>query len=83
MHPRIEDIVDLVLLVTCRIICLFGNICVVLVAQTSKNTCALNEVLLRREKCLKHLTWVGAAIFEELGSGNPFVCENSPAYFPL
>jgi hypothetical protein len=73
MHPRIEDIVDLILLITCHIIRLFRNICIVLVASTSKTRCASNEVLLRREKCLKHLTRVGAAIFKELGSGNAFI----------
>lgn len=82
MHPRVKDIVDLILLVTWRIICLFRNICVVLVALTLKTSCALNKVFLHCKKCLKYLMQVGAAIFKELSSGNSFICQNPPAYFP-
>jgi hypothetical protein len=73
MHPRIKDIVNLILLITYCIICLLRNIHIVLIALTSKAGYTLDEVLLRRKKCLKHLTRVGAVIFKELSLGNPFI----------
>lgn len=83
MHPRIKDILNLILLIIYYIICLFRDICIVLIMLTLKTSYALIKVLLCYKECLKHLAWVGAAVFNKLGLGNTFIGENSHAYFPL